>query len=98
MPYKVDFTADFRATSTVKEYILIGEADGGCCGDPWLTWGRCVFSYDEERRKETPPYKKDGFEKIYLHDISFKQICRTDMTPSSSIRSNSLTVSFKRVR
>jgi hypothetical protein len=39
MPYEEDWTADFRATDSLKEYILIGEKDGGCCGHPWETWG-----------------------------------------------------------
>ena len=25
--------------STRARYVLIGEADDGCCGHPWLTWG-----------------------------------------------------------
>ena len=34
-----DWTAAIRACPTVREYILIGEADDGCCGLPWETWG-----------------------------------------------------------
>ena len=25
--------------STRARYVLVGEADDGCCGHPWLTWG-----------------------------------------------------------
>ena len=35
----VDFTATIRATPSVQAYVLVGEVDDGCCGDPWLTWG-----------------------------------------------------------
>ncbi|KAK9804894.1 hypothetical protein WJX72_010609 [[Myrmecia] bisecta] len=38
-PLGVDWTAGFRHTAAVLEYILIGEADDGICGHPWLTWG-----------------------------------------------------------
>lgn len=39
MPVYEDWTKDFRNCQSVKEYILIGETDGGCCGHPWETWG-----------------------------------------------------------
>lgn len=39
MPHHQDFTKDFRLAPSVKEYILIGEANGGCCGDEEKTWG-----------------------------------------------------------
>lgn len=39
MPYTEDWTKDFRTFSSVKEYILIGEPDNGCCGHPWKMWG-----------------------------------------------------------
>ena len=38
MPFKIDFTKEIRKTKSVKEYILVGETDGGCCGDEQLTW------------------------------------------------------------
>ena len=34
-----DWTDEIRKCESVEEYILIGEADGGCCGDAWRTWG-----------------------------------------------------------
>jgi hypothetical protein len=43
MPMNEDWTAVFRKYSTVCEYILIGEADDGQCGDPWATWGNPHF-------------------------------------------------------
>jgi hypothetical protein len=39
MPNRVDWTQDMRDTPSVMEYILIGEAMYGCCGDDWETWG-----------------------------------------------------------
>lgn len=26
-------------STAAQEYVLIGEADSGVCGHPWLTWG-----------------------------------------------------------
>lgn len=37
MPYKKDVSKDIRKFDSVKEYILIGEINGGCCGDEWET-------------------------------------------------------------
>ncbi len=39
MPFGCDWTALFRAAPSVREYVLIGEADDGICGLPWETWG-----------------------------------------------------------
>ncbi|EIE19020.1 hypothetical protein COCSUDRAFT_67934 [Coccomyxa subellipsoidea C-169] len=39
MPLGVDWTSSVRACPEVKEYVLIGEADGGICGHAVLTWG-----------------------------------------------------------
>ena len=47
MPLGVDWTAAMRATASVRAYILLGEADDGCCGQPWATWGY-VCEGDEE--------------------------------------------------
>ena len=44
MPMGQDWTSQFR-NAEVDEYILIGEADDGSCGDNWLTWGNPAF-YD----------------------------------------------------
>jgi hypothetical protein len=40
-----DWSATFRHYG-VDEYILIGEADEGQCGDLWLTWGNHHFLSD----------------------------------------------------
>ena len=37
-PLGVDWTAAMRATPSVLEYCLVGQADS-MCGDAWLTWG-----------------------------------------------------------
>ena len=39
MPLGHDWTAAFRACGSVRAYVLIGEVDDGCCGQPWATWG-----------------------------------------------------------
>jgi len=42
MPLGEDWTQAMRQAESIQEYILIGEIDDGCCGDPWRTWGRHV--------------------------------------------------------
>ncbi|CAM9225441.1 unnamed protein product [Phaeothamnion confervicola] len=44
MPMDDDWTAAFRRTPSVCEYVLVGETDDGCCGHNWLTWGNPAFS------------------------------------------------------
>jgi hypothetical protein len=90
MPVGKDFTAAFRKTGSVKEYILIGETDQGCCGDQWLTWG---FSEDQDKEKEISPYEADGFEKTELNELPL-QICRTDNNFGCFFHSH--TVSFQK--
>lgn len=93
MPYREDFSAAFRASKCVREYILIGETEGGCCGGMWKTWGKKDYSDDEEEIKATPPYIEDGFEREDLENISKFQICRRD-EPGNYFHSG--TVSFRR--
>ena len=94
MPHQIDFSADFRQTDSVKEYILIGETDGGCCGDDWKTWG-CLSSNERTSKKESiAPYQADGFIREDLDKLSRLQICRTDF-PGMGVR-HSRTVSFIR--
>ena len=38
-PLGMDLTAAMRATPSVREYVLVGEADSGMCGHHQLTWG-----------------------------------------------------------
>eukprot|EP00897_Mesotaenium_endlicherianum_P008868 jgi/Mesen1/8009/ME000425S07211 len=38
MPMGVDWSECARATQSVREYILIGETEGGICGHPSRTW------------------------------------------------------------
>ncbi|CAL8464710.1 g4245 [Coccomyxa elongata] len=49
MPLGVDWTSSMRACPQVKEYILIGEADGGICGHPMLTWGGDTIGDDPDQ-------------------------------------------------
>jgi hypothetical protein len=66
-PPGVDHTSEIRRTESVEEYIIIGEDAGGCCGDPWLTWG---FGKSIEHGKVIPPYEADGFEQQWLEALS----------------------------
>lgn len=99
MPSNKDSTKDIRKIPNVKEYILIGETEGGCCGASWDTWGK-IPSYElqllEEEGAETekiPPYEADGFERLDLKNLSKHQICRTDCVKDYY---HSETVSFRR--
>jgi hypothetical protein len=49
MPLGVDWTAAFRATPSVRSYLLLGETDDGCCGRPWSTWGYMCDGDDDAR-------------------------------------------------
>ena len=69
MPYQHDWTPLFRACKSVKEYILIGETDSGCCGSE-ETWG-----YSENG---TASYKQEGFIRKDLEELERLQVCRTD--------------------
>ena len=89
MPYQTDSTKDFRSCPSVKEYILIGETDHGCCGHPWETWG---VTWDFKDHDQTP-YQVDGFERFDLQDLRGLQICRTDQLLDWR---HSETVSFRR--
>ncbi len=56
MPNDVDWTQDMRDTSSVVEYLLIGEGAGGNCGDDWLTWGSPgneIFSLERKLENST---------------------------------------------
>ncbi|MEA2097557.1 MAG: hypothetical protein U9P70_00550 [Patescibacteria group bacterium] len=92
MPYQEDSSEDIRKFDSVQEYILIGETDGGCCGNEWETWGWSFYD-DEEDGEKVPPYEADGFKREDLDDLSDLQICRTDYHGRYH---HSKTVSFKR--
>jgi hypothetical protein len=53
----VDWTAQMRAMFSIREYILIGEIDGGICGHPWLTWG---YSSEEDSSDDTDTEADDN--------------------------------------
>jgi hypothetical protein len=95
-----DYTDAFRATPSVQEYLLIGEADIGCCGEYWPTWGVSQEEWDENsdtlfdpHEGELPPYEADGFSKEYLDTLSKLQLSRGNVSEG---RCKSQTVSFKR--
>jgi hypothetical protein len=89
MPVGVDWTKDIRRAG-VDEYILVGEADGGCCGHPWYTWG--VVHGRTGKKGAIAPFVADGYKKLPLGDISKLQLQRYD---SKQYNQNSQTVSFQ---
>lgn len=92
MPYKADWTPEFRNTSTVQEYILIGESHGGNCGSD-ATWG-CAPLDDDYYPIEgyIPEFEQDGFDLEFV-DVASEQLCRTDYDIPGY---HSHTASFKR--
>mmetsp|Transcript_48533 Transcript_48533/g.97643 ORF Transcript_48533/g.97643 Transcript_48533/m.97643 type:complete len:412 (-) Transcript_48533:232-1467(-) len=98
MPMGQDWTEAIRATPSVQEYILIGEADGGCCGHNWKTWGNSNFieSGEENSGDETQPlapFVADGWTRHDVTALSQLQLSRFD---SEEFVGSSCTVSFKR--
>ena len=91
MPDGTDWTSDFRANSSVREYLVIGDPEE--TGKAWETWG---FDWMHYFRKSTEkkPFEQDDFTIHRLLDISRLQICRTDSPPHFG---SSQTVSFIRV-
>ena len=89
MPYRADYTPDFRATESIDEYILIGESDGGCCGNNDTTWDK-YFEPDGTK----PTLKNAAFIRYDLDDVSKNQLCRTDAL--GLFGGHSRTVSFRR--
>lgn len=62
MPDNIDWTQDMRNTSSVVEYLLIGEGAGGNCGDDWLTWGSSdneIFRLECELENSTGQAKSE---------------------------------------
>ena len=96
MPYEDDWTADFRANSSVQEYILIGER--ASTGQGWLTWGdpfEGAHSIEEreELEKQEPPHELDGFDMNCLEDVSDQQI----KSPVYGSQTEPVTYSFRRI-
>ena len=106
MPFGLDWTAVFRACASVREYVLIGEADDGICGRPWETWGcrgrgedRSSSDGDDDAESiaaphRAAPHEADGFVRVDLPELSRWQLCRTDERWRS--RGASRTVAFRR--
>lgn len=96
MPSDEDWTVNFRKTPSVKEYILVGEAESGLCGDKWKTWG--VVNHDTWiERPDNAPYKIDGFEQVRLDDITAEQISiMSNYGENKKDKGTSSTISFRR--
>ena len=64
-PIREDWTSDVRRVPSVREYVLVGEADFGACGRPAETWGNRDFapSADSEPRggdEDLPETSRSG--------------------------------------
>lgn len=99
MPLDEDWTPIFRKEPAVKEYILMGETDNGCCGSS-ETWKTCPYEEDLDL-PETD--LSSGFYRVDLKKGLLKktgvssQIGRTDKLPFDPESSFSETVSFRRI-
>ena len=102
MPMGVDWTQTIRDYGA-DEYILIGECDDGNCGHNWLTFGNESFRDDivdveqdanDGMVSDNPPYKRDGFERFDLEDLSLLQYSRFD----SKVSGTSKTISFRKLK
>ena len=108
MPMGVDWSATIRSTSSVQEYLLVGEADDGCCGHNWYTWGNPDFlapsspagAGASSTKEPAPsssgppaPYLADGWTRQDLPALSSHQLSRFD---SEDFVGNSCTVAFRR--
>jgi hypothetical protein len=79
MPAGTDWTKSFRRAG-VKNYLVCGEADDGCTGHNWETWGNVQYKEDGGRGQNgaTPLYKQDGYERTDLNDLALLQLQRYD--------------------
>lgn len=75
MPMGEDWTRFFREKN-VQEYILIGEADNGQCGDNWETWGNPFYSgqYDGENEEQIDSLFQDRADEKDERQIVSNQI------------------------
>ncbi|MBU0581343.1 MAG: hypothetical protein KKA19_09230 [Candidatus Margulisbacteria bacterium] len=89
-------TKDFRAWPNLKEYILIGESDGGCCGNPetWEDTALTEAEYKAHLKGNLNPHVENGFIRVDRED--FDQINRMDWPSKENFWSTSKTVSFRR--
>jgi len=97
MPSGVDWTAEWRACASVREYLLLGASDSSTCGDEWATWGVLSEKLVEEYGLDegsVPPYEADGFVRAELDAVAAAQLCRFD---SSAARGYSTAVAFGRL-
>jgi hypothetical protein len=98
MPTNEDWTALFRQYQ-VSEYILIGEADDGQCGNNWETWGNPAYRGDDPLQAPDSynlvpaPYVIDGYQRSELKQLLPYQFSRHD----SKFSKNGTTVTFKRL-
>lgn len=99
MPMGADWTADFRACGSVREYLLLGECVDGACGHNFLTWGNAAFATDESTDDDAahtlPPSARDGWARREIVEISRWQLSRF-AADVEDCEYNSCCVSFRR--
>jgi hypothetical protein len=83
MPMGVDWSAFFREKG-VNEYILIGEADDGTCGDNWETWGNIDFAPSDGGHAAST--EAEGSETASTEEVStLEQITSHNLLPLSTL-------------
>lgn len=98
MPMGVDWSAAFRTSPSLNEYLLLGECYDGACGHNWTTWGNPAFAPEVavgQPNAAEPPHVADGWSMREVPAISKWMLSRF----SSDVEDcewNSCAVSFRR--
>jgi|Transcript_4357 hypothetical protein len=92
----IDWTSDFRKCGSVAEYILLGEAFDGSCGENWETWGNAAFAplIAAAEGSRMPPHEADGWDAVELEPVSRWMLSRFDGTSGDDANST-CAVSFR---
>jgi hypothetical protein len=78
MPAGTDWSASFRRAG-VPYYVIVGEADDGCTGHNWKTWGNRAFCDDDGTTTTAAiPYNSDGYRRENLKELAALQLQRYD--------------------
>ena len=97
MPAGVDWSKAFRRAG-ISDYLLIGEADDGCTGHNWFTWGNKAYNQDIQLskiggRSISTPFAEDGYVRKDLGHLARLQLQRYDCQVAPN---QSTTVLFSR--
>ena len=90
--------AHAHARALARRLSLFSEADDGCCGHNWLTFGNPAFRDDADGGggggdARFAPFEVDGFERVELARASSLQLSRYD---NAAFVGSSRTVAFRR--